>query len=52
MHKYKCDFRRLGLISMVLISISAAKELEGVHFILFFSIIALILKHMEQIRCH
>lgn len=50
MSEHKCDFRRLCLVSVMLISVSAAKELEGFQFILFFSIGAIIFEHVQQIQ--
>lgn len=52
MNEQKCDFRRLCLVSVVLISVSAAKELEGFQFILFFSTGDVILEHVQQIQYH
>lgn len=49
MNEDKCDFRRLCLVSVVLISVSAAEELEGFQLILFFSIGDVIFEH---IQCH
>lgn len=52
MNEHKRDFRRLCLISVGLVSVSAAKELEGFQFILFFGIGAVIFEHVQQIQYH
>lgn len=50
MNEHKPDFRRLCLVSVVLLSVSAAKELECFQFVLFFGIGAVVFELVQQIQ--